>query len=185
MDVPMEVFAKAPNERTMIIHYSSGDSITAYNGSGGWISERDKPVPLIGMTSGNLDGANIDAILFFPTGIKQIRSQWRVGLTSIDEHDVELVEGTSAGKTPVKLYFDKASGLLVRQVRYGQLPVGRIPAQIDYSDYRDVAGVKVPFHWTATWVDGQSTAILTDVKANIPIAAGEFSKPSAAKAETK
>jgi hypothetical protein len=82
----------------------------------------------------------------------------------------------------VKLYFDKQSGLLVRQVRYTQLPVGRVPAQIDYTDYREVAGtgVKMPFKWTATWVDGRSTTTLTGVQPNLPIDDARFVKPPAA-----
>ena len=36
----------------------------------------------------------------------------------------------------------------MRQVRYNDSPVGRIPTQTDYSDYREVAGVKMPFKWT-------------------------------------
>jgi len=185
-DVPVEVFAKAPNLRTVIIHYGSGDSITAYDGRSGWISERDKPVPLIAQTGGNLAGANLDAVLSFPAaaGIKQLRSQWRVGSTSIDDREVVLVVGTGAGASPLKLYFDKESGLLVRQVRYGQLLVGRIPAQIDYSDYREVSGIKMPFRWTGTWVDGRSTTTLTDVQPNVPIDSAEFARPSAAKPVT-
>ena len=53
------------------------------------------------------------------------------------------------------LYFDAESGLLVRQVRYADSPVGRIPTLIDYADYRDVAGVKMPFTGSLTWLDGQ------------------------------
>jgi hypothetical protein len=32
-----------------------------------------------------------------------------------------------------------------------------VPVQIDYSDYRDVAAVKMPFRWIITWTNGQST----------------------------
>ena len=44
----------------------------------------------------------------------------------------------------MNFYFDQA-GLLVRIVRYVDTAVGRVPTQVDYGDYRDVAGVKVPF----------------------------------------
>ena len=48
------------------------------------------------------------------------------------------------------------SGLLARQVRYADTPIGMVPTQVDYSDYRDVAGVKMPFNIVITWTDGQS-----------------------------
>ena len=75
-------------------------------------------------------------------------------------------------------YFDKESGLLVRLVRYADSAVGRIPMQTDYADYRDVSGVKMPFRWTATWLDGRSTIQLTEVRTNVPIAPATFGKPA-------
>jgi outer membrane lipoprotein-sorting protein len=49
--------------------------------------------------------------------------------------------------------------------------------QTDYSDYREVAGVKMPFHWTVTWTDGQSTTELSAMQPNVPIDAAKFAKP--------
>jgi hypothetical protein len=77
----------------------------------------------------------------------------------------------------VKLYFDPASGLLVRLVYFNDTPVGRIPTQIDYEDYRDVAGVKLPFKWTTTWTDGRSVIELESVQPNVAIDARRFAKP--------
>jgi hypothetical protein len=51
-----------------------------------------------------------------------------------------------ADDTPARFYFDRDSGLLVRRVTMMPTPVGDIPCQIDYDDYRDAGhGVKVPF----------------------------------------
>jgi outer membrane lipoprotein-sorting protein len=50
----------------------------------------------------------------------------------------------------------------------------------EYSDYRDVAGVKIPFHWEQTWTDGQSTTQLTEVQPNAPIDDAKFGKPAPA-----
>ena len=65
----------------------------------------------------------------------------------------------------------------MRQVRYVQLSVGRVPAQIDYSDYREAGGIKIPFKVIATWVDGRSTFKITGVQPNAPIDASRFAKP--------
>ena len=180
---PLEIDAKAPNQRAMIIHGSSGDTTTTYNGSAGWTAapDTDTPVPLLALTGPFLDAARLDAQLSFPGRIKQTLTQWRVGFPStIDDRDVQVVQGTSAGGAPVKLYFDMQSGLLVRLVRYAELPVGRNPTQIDYADYRAVGttGVKMPFRWTMTWTDGRSTTQLSQVQANVPIDAAKFAKPA-------
>jgi outer membrane lipoprotein-sorting protein len=58
--------------------------------------------------------------------------------------------------------------------------VGLVPLDVDYSDYRAVSGVKMPFHWTVTWVDGQSTTELTDVQPNVAVPAAKFAKPNVA-----
>jgi hypothetical protein len=176
-DVAIETYAKAPDQRTTVVHLRTGDSITTFDGRAGWISEADKPVPLIQLTGGEVDGAKVDAAINFPIGLNKLRTIWRVGTTQIDDQDVLVAEGTGGAPQPLKLYFDKDSGLLLREVRYVQLPVGRIPAQVDYSDYRDVAGVKLPFKVVATWVDGRSTIKLTGVQSNAPIDASRFAKP--------
>ena len=56
--------------------------------------------------------------------------------------------------------------------------MGRIPTQVDYADYREVAGVKMPFKWTVTWLDGRDTVELTDVRPNAPIDAARFARPA-------
>jgi hypothetical protein len=126
-----------------------------------------------------LDAARLDADLTFPARIKQALTEWRVGVPdTIDNHAVQVVQGRSAARTPVRLFFDKDSGLLVRLIRYTDSPVGLNPMQIDYSDYREVAGVKMPFHWTVTWLDGRSIIELTEVQPNVSVDAGKFAKPA-------
>ena len=117
-----------------------------------------------------------------PTRIKQDFSNWRAGFPDVDVagHALQVVEGTAVSESGVKLYFDKESGLLVRQVRYTNTTVGLIPTHIEYSDSRSVAGVKIPFHWVTTWTHGQSTTQLTEVQPNSPIDARKFAKPALA-----
>jgi hypothetical protein len=134
---------------------------------------------LIPLTGGNLDGAKVEAMVLFPQQIKQAFSQWRVTSTVIEDHEVRVLQGTNPRQAPVNFYFDD-SGLLIRLVRFVDTAVGRVPTQIDYSDYRDVAGVKMPFRWIATWTDGQSTTQLTEVQPNVQIDDAKFAKPAPA-----
>jgi hypothetical protein len=78
------------------------------------------------------------------------------------------------------MYFDKESGLLLRQMRYTNSPVGLNPTQIDYTDYRDVSGVKMPFRWMTTWTDGKASTELSEIKVNTPVADAQFAKPAPA-----
>jgi outer membrane lipoprotein-sorting protein len=179
----VDIYIKAPNQRTMIVHTDAGDRTTAFDGTNGWTAApaADKPFPLIRYTNGDLDGVRLDAVLSFPAGIKQVVTKPLVGSTMIDDKDVVVVQGTAnGGRSPIKLYFDKESGLLVRQVRYADTMIGRVPIQVDYSDYRDVprAGVKLPFHVVTTWTDGRSDIVLTSAETNVAIEAAKFNQPA-------
>ena len=180
---PVEIYVKAPNRRTMIVHTDVGDRTTVYDGSNGWQAapSADKPFPVIKSSGGELEGARLDAVLSFPAGIKQAITRPVVGMTSMGEKDVTLVQGiANGGRSPVKLYFDEQSGLLVRQVRFADTMIGRVPIQVDYSDYRDVAGagVKLPFHVVTSWTNGQSDVQLTSAETNVAIDAAKFNQPA-------
>jgi hypothetical protein len=176
---PIEIYAKAPSQRATIIHAPFGDSVRTYDGQAAWVASADKALPLMSLTGGNLDGAKVDALSGFPTQLQRAFNQWRVSLTAIDGKPVRVLQGTNPRQPPVNLYFDE-SGLLVRVVRFVDTAIGRIPMQIDFSDYRDVAGVKMPFQWVWTWTDGQSTIELSEIKANTAIDPAKFAKPTPA-----
>ena len=180
--VPVDVYAKAPNLRTTVVHLSSGDNIRTSDGRNFWTTSAGTflPIPVLAMSGGELEGAKLDAALSFPGQIKQMLKDWRSDFPSatIDDNDVEIVQGTGAYNTPVKFYFDKKSGLLMRLVRYTDTALGLIPSQTDYSDYREVSGVKMPFRWTVTWTDGRSTVELSELRVNTPIDAAKFARPT-------
>jgi photosynthetic reaction center cytochrome c subunit len=178
---PIEIFAKAPGQRTTIIHTLDGDNTTACDGRAGWIAAPHRPVPVLALTGSDLDGVRLDAELTFPVRIKETLGQWRVGLPAeIDDKPVQVVQGSRAGGALATFYFDSGSGLLVRLVRYANSRVGRLPTQIDYADYREVSGIKIPFHFKVTWLDGLEDVQLTDVQLNVPVDAAKFVKPAAA-----
>ncbi|PYU34212.1 MAG: hypothetical protein DMG31_06755 [Acidobacteria bacterium] len=179
---PVEVYARAPNERTTIVHLRAGDNIRTCDGRNAWNTSAGTllPIPVFSLSGGDLEGAKMDAGLSFPGQIKQLLKDWRTGFpsTTIDDKDVDVVQGSSPDNTPVKFYFDKKSGLLLRQVRYTDTALGLNPTQIDYDDYRDVSGVKMPFRLTTTWTDGRSTIVFSELRANVSIDAAKFSKPA-------
>jgi hypothetical protein len=181
--VPFEVFLKAPGQMASVVHTQNGDSVTVYNGSQGWVASPNNPVMLLPMAAGaESDGARLDAQLFFPAGIKQALSQWRAGFpqTNVNDKDVYVIQGTAPGGTRVKLFFDIRTGLLIRQLRYVRTTIGTNPWQVDYADYRDVNGVKLPQQWIVTWTNGQSTWRVTGIQPDAAIPAARFAKPAPA-----
>jgi hypothetical protein len=178
----VEVSAQTPDKRATHISFPQypdrGVSVRTYNGQTGWIATPLAVVPKYELGGSERDGARLDAQLAFPAQIKQALTDLRVGPPStIDDKDVVVVQGNGPNGTLATLYFDDASGLLVRMVRHGRSPIGRVPTQVDYSDYRDVGGVKFPFHWTFAWLDGRDTFEFSDVKFNVPIDPARFGQP--------
>ena len=191
---PVEIYAKAPSQFSQVVHGAAGTNSWVDDGRSVWVaqSELETPVPLLTLTSGDLDGAHVESELYFPAQIKKLFSNLRVGYpisgvvsilpntdagVGVDERELTVLEGNTAAGTKVKLYFDPTSGLLVRMVRFTNLPVGLIPTEIDYSDYRDVSGVKIPFRVNKTWVDGRSVTELSSIQINASIDGGKFAKP--------
>jgi len=134
---------------------------------------------VLAVTGQDLDGVKLESEVFFPARIKQALTNWRVGIpTLINDREVNVVQGTTANGGTATLCFDLETGLLTRLVRFSSSPVGRVVTRVDYSDYREVAGVKIPFKWTVTWLDGRSTYELTSVEPNAAIDASRFARPA-------
>jgi hypothetical protein len=178
---PVDIAARAPNQRSIVIHTRSGDNTTNFDGISGWNAApaTDKPVPILTLTGQELDGVRIETEVFFPSRIKVALRDWRVGFPAvIDDREVQPVQGTTAGGATVTLCFDRETGLLVRLVRYSESPVGRLVSQVDYADHREVAGVKLPFRWKVTWLSGRSTFELASVQPNVVIDSARFARPA-------
>src|SRR5438128_5670945 len=90
---PVEIYAKAPGQRTTVIHTLDGDSVTSFNGTAGWIAAPHKPLPVYPLSKGELAGVKLDAAMSFPTQIKSMLTDWRVGMPGeIDDHAVQVVQ---------------------------------------------------------------------------------------------
>ncbi len=63
----------------------------------------------------------------------------------IDGKQTTMLQASGKDMPPLRMYFDQSSGLLVRLVRYAETPLGRLPTQVDYQDYRKLDDVTIPF----------------------------------------
>jgi len=173
--LPIEVYAKAPDKRISSMHLPNGDSITAFDGKQGWLSNAGHPHM---MSAAENDAVRIDSDFYFASHVKTLFQKFTVVPGErIDGRDTYLVFGRNEGQPPLRLYFDQQSGLLLRLVRYAETALGRMPTQIDYSDYRDADGVKIPYRWTLARPGNRFTIQIDDVKQNIPVDDAKFAAP--------
>ncbi len=174
---PIEVVAKAPDKRLSVVQTPRGESVTAYDGSRGWLTGREGAHP---MSAAENEVARLDADLALPLHVKQLFGALAVRpAEKIGDRGVVLLVARNEGKPPVKFYLDSESGLLLRELRYADTALGYLPTQIDYADYRDVDGVKVPFRWTLARPNGRFTIRIESTQQNVPVDDARFAMPPA------
>jgi hypothetical protein len=103
------------------------------------------------------------------------------GKDKIDGKDVYVLRGQGIDGKGERLFFDAQTGLLLRRITSITTVVGLIPEQVDYEDYRDVDGMKLPFTIRITSIDSfySSTRKFTQIKLNVPVDETKFNKPPA------
>jgi photosynthetic reaction center cytochrome c subunit len=172
----IDVFAKAPDKRSSTMHMTGGESTTAYDGTRGWLSFPGRPVHM--MNAAESAGARIDADFALPVNAKSLRDKWKPAPgEAIDGKQTNLLVGQTEGQPPLRLYFDAQTGLLVRLIRYVETPLGRLPTQVDYADYRDADGIKVPYQWSIARPGNRFTIQVEQLQQNVPVDDSKFAPP--------
>ena len=134
----------------------------------------------------DLEGTQLSYLKRYPDLFKDIKLQGQFtrisygGKEKIDGKDVYVLRGIGVDGKGERLYFDVQTGLLVRRITSTTTVVGLIPEQVDYDDYRDVDGMKVPFTIRITSIDSfwSSTRKFTEIKLNVPVDETKFNQPA-------
>ena len=95
---------------------------------------------------------------------------------TIDGKKVVVVNAERGPIVTETLSFDTDSGLLLRRVVQTKTAYGALAEQVDYSDYKDVAGIKIPFTIKHTTWNQVTTEKFTDAKVNAQIDDALFAK---------
>jgi hypothetical protein len=176
-ELPIELYTKAPNKRVSISHIGERESITAFDGTMGWTGSMGGPARE--MTAPEAGGAAIDAEFSLALRLKELFPQLRLGRPEqIGGVECDVISGARPGGIAVRMDFDKQSGLLVRMVRTTPNSLGRMPVQIDYADYKEFDGVKVPLRWTLARPNGRFTIQIKEVQNNAAVDDAKFTKPA-------
>jgi photosynthetic reaction center cytochrome c subunit len=177
---PLEETFKTPGKALSILHTPQGDFTQGTEGVTSWQMNprgqvRDHSgVELITARQ----AANFTRMLDIKKNFTQMRvvSKEKVG----DQDAYQIFAQAADGSGRVRLFFETQSGLLARLVSYEQSPMGILPTQFDYSDYREVSGVKVPFvvRISRLGPGNDVTEHFTEIKFNTGVDDGKFAKPA-------
>ena len=175
-----ELQQKAPNKVLFTTTSARGEMRIVYNGDQASVIMGGRSNPIHGF---DLEALKLDANFSRNYNLKPqyTRMQSPPFPQKIDGKDVKMVRGILPNNEGQEtLYFDAQSGLLVRRLTVLRTALGGLPQQYDYSDYREVDGVKVPFVTKISNAENIQTRTITELKFNTPIDDRVFTAPAAA-----
>jgi photosynthetic reaction center cytochrome c subunit len=178
----IETYRTAPDKAFAIVHRPNGDVMEGVNGNIGWGKRANGEVT---EESGDELARSRQWAEFYP-GEHFERDYERFqagGIESVNGRDAYVMVAWWKGGGADRIYFDVESGLLLRITHRIESPLGALPLQTDYEDYREVNGLKIPFTVRVTRVDGTTTYTWQKMEANVAIDSSRYEKPAKKPAE--
>jgi zinc protease len=168
---------KAPNRSIFTVNFNGAVFQQGYDGTVAWSA--DPQNGLREQTGDELAETKRDSDFYHPLDLRQIYSKITVaGVEKINDRDAYLVEASSANLGTDKIYFDVQNGLVLRIVGQHHAPEGAATFTEDFSDFREVDGIKLPFTVHQETATSTFTIKFTDVRHNEAIDDAVFSKPA-------
>ena len=177
-----ELYQSGPDKFDLVVTTPQGSMERGFNGQVGWEKTGRGVCEITGGELANFRAAN--SLFSFINLKDQYARPPRVRKDKLNDQDVYVLDGPTTDGRRMRLYFDAASGLLLRRMTFLTTMIGIIPDQVDLEDYRDVEGVKFAFIGrSATTEAGNpiSTRTFTEVKLNMPVDESKFAMPAAPK----
>jgi len=173
----IETYRTAPDQAFAILHGPKGDVTEGVNGPIGWGKRANGEVT---EESGDELARSRQWAEFYPgEQFEKDYERFQVrGTENVNGHDAYLVMAWWKGDGADRIYFDVQTGLLLRILHRIESPLGALPLEADYEDYRDVNGLKIPFTVRVTRVDGTTTYTWQKMDANVAIDASRYEKPT-------
>jgi hypothetical protein len=151
-----------------------GEMKSGYNGTSAWFTtpKGNQMIPAMYAT------ARLNERLVFtgPDSLPKLDGM-AGGTATVGGHDCLVVTGTMADKTRVALFFDKSTSLLTRTAYTYPTILGNIAQINDYSDYRKVDGVMVPFTVASHDQEGDTIFQFRSIRGNQKLAPADFEPP--------
>ena len=177
--LPFEVSMSAPDKFYLNVTTQQGVVERGFDGKVAW---EKGPRGVLDLGNPVLDDLKAVFLFFRNIKLRDEFASFRLGgKDKIGDRDVLVVSGRTADNHRERLFFDAENGLLLRRITYTETMVGVIPEQIDFDDYRDVDGVKLPFTIKVSSVEPGlvSTRKWVEVKLNGPVDDSKFKMPPA------
>ena len=174
--VAFEVRQKAPNRWITVATFDGGETLArGYDGKTGW----DRGTHEGGrMGEDELVLVRRRAVFSFPLDLRgQFSTLAVAGREMVGGREAYLVAGRASDGNRETLDFDAESGLLVRRTTIIDTPLGPIPDQTDYRDYRRAGEELFPHTLVRVGPNFRETQSYTEVRENVPVDDAVFAMP--------
>lgn len=174
----IEILSKAPGMGMMITKAGQADNLLAYGNAGGWA--RNGNTAPRDLRKAEADGTMLEDPFNLPAHLKQMLLEPKMERPQvINGHEDYVIVAKTPNLPKVEAFFEKNTGMLERLIYYNESSFGMYPTQIDYRDFRDVNGRKVPYQWVISQTRNREfTYAMQTVKA-APLEDARFGKPAA------
>ena len=177
----VEISSKAPGMLHIATRAGQADNVISYGSSGRWAKNGNGPTR--DLRRGEGDATVLEDAFNLPAQIKTILLEPRMDRPEVVMgRELNVVRGRMPNLPLVKLYFEKESGLLRRIVYNQESAAGPYPTQVDYSDFRDVGGRKVPAIWVISQVRNREFTWAMNTVRAAAVEDSKFARPPAATA---
>jgi photosynthetic reaction center cytochrome c subunit len=183
---PTEIVFKQPNKARIVETLTSGVVTRGWNGTTVWLQTSKGINQVTGENLKALTATPTTTIasdgLFSPIKIPDSSSGATLfGVVRINDRETYQVVVEDSATQRIQLFFDVESGLLLRRVNVTNTMLGPLNVQWDFSDYRDVSGLKLPFVIRTSDVSPYDTVLrkFSEIKLDSSVNENVFDTPRA------
>jgi hypothetical protein len=183
---PTEIVFKQPNKVRITETLTSGVITRGWNGTTAWIQSSKGVSQVTGEYTKAFKATPTTTIasdgLFSPIKIPDSSKRATlIGVAKIDDRESYQVVIEDSSQQSTQLFFDVESGLLLRRVNVIDTMLGPLNVQWDFSDYRDVSGMKLPFLIRTSDVSSYDTVVrrFSEIKIDSSLKEDVFEIPRA------
>ena len=171
-----ELTLKAPDKFLLVTEGQQGKFMQGLNSAGGWVVS---PRGGRQMSPSELASARQSAELLALVKFRPSATMRVVGHRKVGERDAIVVVDRPSETVQRRYFFDAETGLLVRVLTLTDAILNQIPEQVDFEDYREVDGVRVPFTVRVSSVMpvNNQTRVVTEVKSGVAVEDSLFNMP--------
>ena len=174
--VPEEVYQRAPDKLFVMTSYPNVKFLSGFDGARAWARDSRGADQLNDQFA---EALRREAEFYHGVRLKELDPKMTVvGRETVGGRETYVVSAPASDGGRERYYFDAQTGLLVRRYLEFRTALGPTPVQVDYEDYREVDGIRLPFQ--LRWSNPRYSwgRKVDQVMHNVPVGEEKFNSPA-------